>query len=89
LPEFRLHDPVATDRVTVADLLCYHSGLPRHDWVWMPEDLCREQMLAAVQYLEPNCDIRQSYQYQNLGYLAAGMIAERIAGQSWEHSSPA
>jgi CubicO group peptidase (beta-lactamase class C family) len=39
LPEFRLHDPIATDRITVADLLCHHSGLPRHDWIWMPGDL--------------------------------------------------
>jgi CubicO group peptidase (beta-lactamase class C family) len=31
LAEFRLHDPVATDRVTVRDLLSHHSGLPRHD----------------------------------------------------------
>src|SRR5438105_8741327 len=30
IPEFRLHDAVATDRVTVRDLLCHHSGLPRH-----------------------------------------------------------
>src|SRR5499427_6276368 len=36
IPEFRLHDPVATDRVTVRDLLCHHSGLPRHDWIWLP-----------------------------------------------------
>jgi CubicO group peptidase (beta-lactamase class C family) len=36
VPEFRLHDAVATDRVTVRDLLCHHSGLPRHDWIWMP-----------------------------------------------------
>src|SRR5690348_5954799 len=27
IPEFRLHDPVATDRVTIRDLLCHHSGL--------------------------------------------------------------
>src|SRR5712672_3536751 len=33
IPEFRLHDAVATDRITVRDLLCHHSGLPRHDWV--------------------------------------------------------
>ena len=39
LPEFRLHDPIATDRITVRDLLCHHSGLPRHDWIWMPGDL--------------------------------------------------
>ena len=32
IPEFRLHDAVATDRVTVRDLLCHHSGLPRRDY---------------------------------------------------------
>src|SRR3954453_7751680 len=36
IPEFRLHDAIATERVTVRDLLSHPSGLPRHDWVWMP-----------------------------------------------------
>src|ERR1700728_1150473 len=84
LPEFRLHDPVATDRVTVRDLLCHQTGLPGHDWIWMPSDLSPEQMLAAMRHLEPNRDIRQTYQYLNLGYLAAGMVAERISGKSWQ-----
>ena len=84
LPEFRLHDPVATDRVTVQDLLCHHSGLPRHDWVWMPGDRSRDEMFAAIRHLEASADIRTSFQYCNLGYLVAGMVAERIAGQSWE-----
>ena len=39
IPEFRLHDAVATERITVRDLLCHHSGLPRHDWVHMLGDL--------------------------------------------------
>ena len=39
LPEFRLHDTVAGDRITVGDLLYHHSGLPRHDWIWLPGDL--------------------------------------------------
>ncbi len=84
LPEFRLHDPIATDRVTVQDLLCHHSGLPRHDWVWMAGDLSRDEMFAALRYLEPSRDIRTSFQYSNLGYLVAGMVAERISSQSWE-----
>jgi predicted ATPase len=50
IPEFRLHDAVATDRITVRDLLCHHSGLPRHDWIWVPGDLSPAQMLAAVRY---------------------------------------
>jgi CubicO group peptidase (beta-lactamase class C family) len=84
VPEFRLHDPVATDRVTVRDLLSHHSGLPRHDWIWMPGDLSRAEMLAAMRYIEPSRDIRTTYQYSNLGYNAASIVAERISGQSWE-----
>jgi CubicO group peptidase (beta-lactamase class C family) len=83
IPEFRLHDPVATDRITVRDLLCHHSGLPRHDWIHLPGDLSPTQMLAAMRYLEPSEDIRSTYQYQNLGYLVAGMVAERVSARSW------
>jgi CubicO group peptidase (beta-lactamase class C family) len=83
IPEFRLHDTVAIDRITVRDLLCHHSGLPRHDWIWLPGDLSPAQMLAAMRYLEPSDDIRSTFQYHNLGYLVAGMVAERISGQGW------
>src|SRR5919201_715265 len=54
IPEFRLHAAIASDRVTVRDLLCHHSGLPRHDWIWLPGDLLPAQMLAAMRYLEPS-----------------------------------
>ena len=84
LPDFRLHDAIATDRVTVQDLLCHRSGLPRHDWIWMPGDMSRDEMFAALRHLEPSKDIRSDFQYCNLGYLVAGMIAERLSGQSWE-----
>jgi CubicO group peptidase (beta-lactamase class C family) len=83
IPEFRLHDAIASDRVTVRDLLCHHSGLPRHDWIWLPGDLSPTQMLAAMRYLEPSDDIRNSFQYSNLGYLVASMVAERVSGQDW------
>jgi CubicO group peptidase (beta-lactamase class C family) len=83
IPEFRLHDAVATDRITVRDLLCHHSGLPRHDWIHMPADLSPAQMLAALRHLEPSEDLRSTFQYNNLGYLVAGIVAERVSGQSW------
>jgi CubicO group peptidase (beta-lactamase class C family) len=84
LPEFRLHDPVATARITVRDLLCHHSGLPRHDWIWMPDGLSRAAMLSAMRHIEPSRDVRTDFQYSNLGYNAAGLVAERASGQSWE-----
>jgi CubicO group peptidase (beta-lactamase class C family) len=83
IPEFQLNDAIASDRVTVRDLLCHHSGLPRHDWIWLPGDLSPAQMLAAMRYLEPSDDIRSTFQYSNLGYLVASMVAERVSGQSW------
>jgi CubicO group peptidase (beta-lactamase class C family) len=84
LPDFRLYDAVATDRVTVLDLLCHRTGLPRHDWIWMPADISRGEMFVALRHIEPSKDIRSEFQYCNLGYVVAGMVAERISGQSWE-----
>ena len=36
-----------------------------------------------MRYLEPSDDIRSTFQYSNLGYLVASMVAERVSGQSW------
>jgi CubicO group peptidase (beta-lactamase class C family) len=83
IPEFRMHDPIATERVTVRDLLCHHSGLPRHDWIWIPADLSPTEMMMALRHLEPARDIRTEFQYNNLAYNAAGIVAERISGQSY------
>src|SRR5262245_43835427 len=79
IPEFRLHDPVATDRVTVRDLLCHHSGLPRHDWMHMPGDRSAAELLGPMRHLELSCDIRASFQYNNLCYNVAGLLIERIS----------
>src|SRR5712691_5086920 len=83
IPEFRLHDAVATDRITVRDLLCHHSGLTRHDWIWGPGDLSPAQTLAEMRNLEPRHHIRSTFQYSNFGYLVASMVAERGSGQMW------
>lgn len=83
IPEFRLHDAVATERITVLDLLCHRSGLPPHDWIHVPGDRSPAQMLAALRYLEPSEDIRSAFQYCNLGYVIATVVTERVSGQSW------
>lgn len=89
IPEFRLQDPVATERLTVRDLLCHHSGLPRHDWVHQPGDLSGAQMLPLLRHLAPSRELRDAFQYSNLGYMVAGIVAERISGQSWEEFTAA
>jgi CubicO group peptidase (beta-lactamase class C family) len=84
IPEFRLHDAVATERVTVRDLLCHQSGLPRHDWLHVPGDRGPAQLLGAMRHLEFSRDIRAAWQYNNLCYSVLGLLIERISGQSYE-----
>jgi CubicO group peptidase (beta-lactamase class C family) len=84
IPEFRLHDAVATERVTVRDLLCHQSGLPRHDWVHVPGDRPAAELLGLMRHLELSRDIRAAWQYNNLCYNVAGLLIERLSGQSYE-----
>ena len=84
LPEFRLQDPVASERVTVRDLLCHQSGLPRHDWVHVPGDRTPAELMSAMRHLDSSRDLRAAWQYNNLGYNVAGLIVERLSGQSYQ-----
>jgi CubicO group peptidase (beta-lactamase class C family) len=84
LPAFRLCDPVATDQATLRDLLTHRTGLPRHDWVHMAGHLDNAGMFAALRHLEPSRPFRSAFQYNNLMYLVAGLVLERVSGQRWE-----
>src|SRR4030095_17219341 len=75
---------VATERVTVRDLLCHQSGLPRHDWVHLPGDRSAAGLLGVMRHLELSRDIRAAWQYNNLCYNVAGFLIERLSGQSYE-----
>ena len=57
MPDLHLLDPAAAE-ITLRDMLIHRSGLPRHDWVWFPGDRSREDILAALRYLEPSRQFR-------------------------------
>jgi CubicO group peptidase (beta-lactamase class C family) len=84
LPDFMLHDPVATERFTPRDLVTHRSGLPRHDLLWYGSDLTRDEMYRRLRYLAPSRDFRSAYQYQNLMFMTAGILVERLSGLTWE-----
>lgn len=87
LPGFKLYDPVATERLTVRDLVTHRSGLPRHDYLWYNNnELSRAAFVERLAYLEPSADLRQKYQYNNLMYLTAGHLIEVITGGTWEEA---
>lgn len=84
MPDFRLKDEYATTHLTVRDLLTHQSGLPRHDLVWYNSSASRSELVYKLRYLDPVKDLRESFHYQNLMYLTAGVLAEQVTKQSWE-----
>ena len=84
LPGFELHDPTASDHMTVRDLVTHRSGLPRHDALWYNSTLSRAELVSRLKYLEPNEDFRAKWQYNNLMFLTAGVVIEQVTGKHWE-----
>ena len=84
LPGFQLYDPYATREITVRDLLTHRSGLERGDLMWYGTGYDRGEVLRRVRYLKPSWSLRSSFGYQNIMYIAAGEVAARVAGKSWD-----
>lgn len=84
MPHFKMYDAFATERITMRDMLCHRSGLPRHDVIWYNSELTREEIIERLAYLEPNQDFRTKWQYQNIMYMVAGYLVGKLAGSSWE-----
>jgi CubicO group peptidase (beta-lactamase class C family) len=86
LPYFRLHDPVASELVTIRDLLSHRTGLPRHDMLWYgnPGLDRREVVAERLRHLPLSKGIREAYQYNNLMYMTAGQLAGEVLGSTWE-----
>ncbi|MCB2154153.1 serine hydrolase [bacterium] len=87
IPGFKLYDEYATAHITPRDLLTHRSGLPRHDLMWYnKQDIPRKEMVRRLRFLEPNKELREVWQYNNLMFMTAGYVIEQVTGQTWEEA---
>lgn len=84
MPEFAIADEDAARQMTTTDLVTHRSGMPRHDLVWYNSAENRAQLMARLRYLPSNKGVRAEFQYNNLMYLTAGVLIERLTGGTWE-----
>jgi len=84
LPWFRLPDPVADANVTLRDLACHRTGMPRHDWLWWKSGWDREEIVRRYGLATSQHPFRAAYEYANIPYLAAGLVIEAASGLTWE-----
>lgn len=87
LPDFAMSDPDATRLMTVRDLLVHRSGLAlgAGDLMQFPlSDHSRIDMYRGLRHLPLARGFRSGYAYDNILYVVAGVLVERVSGQVWE-----
>ena len=88
LPDFQLYDAYATREMTPRDLVSHVSGLPRHDLLWYGRKLTRQELYQRLRYLEPSTSFRGRLQYNNLMFMTAGVLTERLTGPELGRPDP-
>ncbi|MBB3032438.1 serine hydrolase [Alteriqipengyuania lutimaris] len=87
MPEFRMKDAWVTREMTVRDLLVHRSGLGlgAGDLLFVPRsDLTRADIVERLGEIPLETSFRSSYAYDNILYMVAGRLIERVTDQNWE-----
>lgn len=85
LTDFRLYDPWVTSELTIRDLVTHRVGLDTFsgDLLWYETTYSPDEVLKRVRFLKPVSGFRTTFGYQNLMFIAAGKVVEKVSGMSW------
>jgi CubicO group peptidase (beta-lactamase class C family) len=87
LPGLRMSDPIATESITPRDLVTHRSGLPRHDMVWYSNArFSAKDLIPRLAHLDFTEPLRSKFQYNNLMFVVAGYLIEKLDGRPWEQA---
>ena len=84
LPDFMFYDPAVTREIRVRDLLIHNTGVGNADVLWAAMEVSSDEILHRVRLIKPTYSLRSSFIYQNIMYLAAGKVIEKVSGTPWD-----
>jgi len=86
IPDFRLFDPVASQLVSIRDILSHRIGTKtfQGDFTFWNSSLSREEIIRRIRLLKPSRPFRQTWGYCNSCFLTAGQIIPKVTGRAWE-----
>ncbi|WP_040007267.1 serine hydrolase [Fibrisoma limi] len=86
LPNFKLNDPIATQLVTIRDLLSHRLGFKNYqgDFLFWDSSLTRQDVVTRMQLHVPPYQFRQDFGYSNQGYVVASELIPKVTNQTWE-----
>jgi CubicO group peptidase (beta-lactamase class C family) len=85
LPDFRLYDSLATQEVTLRDMICHRVGFQtfQGDFVNWNSNLTREELIHNVRNYKPVYGFRTHYGYFNMGFVTDGHILKLACDTAW------
>lgn len=84
VPEMKLPDGLAPERVTLRTLLTHTSGL-RNDAITARTAFTGDHTPATITALVGKSGVAdEKFQYDNLGYVVAALVLERVTGKKWQ-----
>lgn len=85
LPDFQMYDPFVTGDITIRDIVSHRSGLDTFsgDLLWYETTYTNDEILRRARFLKPVRGFRTGYGYQNIMFIAAGRVVEKVSGKTW------
>ena len=84
LPDLQLYDPYITRNLRIKDLFTHNSGTGNTDFLWGNMTITPEEIIKKMAQVKPVYPFRGGFVYQNIFYLIAGQVIERVSGKPWE-----
>jgi CubicO group peptidase (beta-lactamase class C family) len=82
LPTFSVADPEITEQITMRNMVCACTGVPRRDYEWLfnATELTAEDIIESLADFEFFTDFGEAYQYSNQMVASGGYLATLAAG---------
>ncbi|SKB65478.1 serine hydrolase [Daejeonella lutea] len=86
VPAMTFYNEELTAKVTLRDMLSHRTGLPTYDGIWVNAPFPRTEALSKIAYMKPSLGFREGYIYNNMMFMASGLVIESVTGKSWEEN---
>lgn len=87
LPDFEWADDSIGSIMQVKDLLTHTTGLAAQAGTYIPNiGYGRDDIYAMLKYIRPLYPFREKFAYNNITFIIAAKVIEKVSGMSWEEN---
>ncbi len=84
LPELKFNAPIDAQQITLRRLLSHTAAIENHPIVFRTAFSGDHTPATLVQVLAQSKPRKEGFQYDNLGYVIASLVFERVTGRTWQ-----